>query len=247
MNTENASTETAYLPAPAQKKNYVQNMFDTVASRYDFLNHFLSLGIDFYWRHQALKMINFKMNPRLLDLATGTGDVAVMAVKRGARKVIGIDLSYNMLHFGRKKVRKKDMDDSILMACGEGERLPLPDESQDAATIAFGIRNVEDIERTLQEMARVLTSCGVIVVLEFSKPTWPIIKQLYQFYFLYILPGIGSLISSDKKAYHYLPHSVLNFPERKDFVNLLKQAGFTDVRLFDMTFGIVTVYCGIKL
>lgn len=222
-------------------------MFDTVASRYDFLNHFLSLGVDFYWRHQALKMINFKMSPRLLDLATGTGDLAIMSVKRGARKVIGVDLSYNMLHFGRKKIIKKDITDSVLMVCGEGENLPLPEKSLDAATIAFGIRNVEDIQKTLDEMARVLTDSGIIVVLEFSKPKWPVIKQIYQFYFLYVLPRVGSLISSDKKAYHYLPHSVLNFPERGDFVNMLKQSGFTDVRFFDMTFGIVTVYCGIKL
>lgn len=221
-------------------------MFDAVASRYDFLNHFLSLGIDFYWRHQALKMINFKMNPRLLDLATGTGDVAVMAVKRGARKVIGVDLSYNMLRYGQKKVQKKEMQDSVLMVCGEGENLPLADESLDASTIAFGIRNVEDIQKTLNEMARVLTGSGVIIVLEFSKPTWPVIRHLYQFYFLHVLPRIGSLISSDKKAYHYLPHSVLNFPERNDFVNMMKRSGFTDVRFFDMTFGIVTAYCGIK-
>ncbi len=222
-------------------------MFDAVASRYDFLNHFLSLGIDFYWRHQALKFINFNMNPRLLDLATGTGDVALMAVKRGARKVIGIDLSHNMLLFGNKKIAKKEMEDSVFMVCGEGEKLPLPDKSCDAATIAFGIRNVEDIQQTLNEMSRVLTNSGIIVVLEFSKPTWPVIKQLYQFYFLYILPRIGSLISSDKKAYHYLPHSVLNFPERGDFKNMLVHAGFTDVRFVDMTFGAVTAYCGIKL
>ncbi|KAB2881113.1 bifunctional demethylmenaquinone methyltransferase/2-methoxy-6-polyprenyl-1,4-benzoquinol methylase UbiE [bacterium] len=247
MSTDRVSSESSYLPSPFEKKKYVQNMFDKVASRYDFLNHFLSLGIDFYWRHQALKLINFNMNPRLLDLATGTGDIAVMAVKRGARKVVGVDLSFNMLRVGNKKIIKKDVADSIAMVCGEGENLPLPNESMDAATIAFGIRNVEDIQKTLNEMARVLTNSGVIVVLEFSKPTWPVIKQLYQFYFLYVLPRIGSMISSDKEAYHYLPHSVLNFPERGDFVNVMKQSGFTDVRVFDMSFGIVTAYCGIKL
>ncbi len=222
-------------------------MFDAVASRYDFLNHFLSLGIDFYWRHQALKFINFGMNPRLLDLATGTGDVAIMAVKRGARKVIGVDLSQNMLRFGNRKIEKKDLDGSIFMVCGEGEQLPLPDQSVDAATIAFGIRNVEDIQKTLDEMSRVLTDSGIVVVLEFSKPTWPVIRQLYHFYFLYILPRIGSLISSDKRAYHYLPHSVLNFPEREEFNKMLVKSGFSDVRYIDMTFGIVTAYCGIKL
>ncbi|MBL7996944.1 bifunctional demethylmenaquinone methyltransferase/2-methoxy-6-polyprenyl-1,4-benzoquinol methylase UbiE [bacterium] len=247
MSTDNVHSETAYLPSPSKKKKYVQNMFDKVASRYDFLNHFLSLGIDFYWRHQALKLINFNMNPRLLDLATGTGDIAVMAVKRGARKVVGVDLSFNMLMVGNKKIIKKDVSDSIAMVCGEGENLPLPSESMDAATIAFGIRNVEDIQGTLNEMARVLTNAGVIVVLEFSKPTWPVIKQLYQFYFMHVLPRIGSLISSDKEAYHYLPHSVLNFPERGEFANMMKQSGFTDVRLFNMTFGIVTAYSGIKL
>lgn len=243
----NSETLNPVLPAPAEKKKYVQRMFDAVASRYDFLNHFLSLGIDFYWRHQALKFINFTMNPRLLDLATGTGDVAVMAVKRGARKVIGVDLSHNMLIFGNKKIDKKELKESIFMVCGEGEQLPLPDQSVDAATIAFGIRNVEDIQKTLNEMSRVLSDSGIVVVLEFSKPTWPVIRQLYHLYFMYILPHIGSLISSDKKAYHYLPHSVLNFPEREDFKKMLARAGFSDVRYFDMTFGIVTAYCGIKL
>jgi demethylmenaquinone methyltransferase/2-methoxy-6-polyprenyl-1,4-benzoquinol methylase len=152
-----------------------------------------------------------------------------------------------MLRVGKQKILKKDMVQSIAMVCGEGENLPLPDESMDAATIAFGIRNVEDIQKTLNEMARVLTNSGVIVVLEFSKPTWPVIKQLYQFYFMYVLPRIGSMISSDKEAYHYLPHSVLSFPERSEFANMMQQSGFTDVRLYNMTFGIVTAYCGIKL
>ncbi len=237
----------SYLPKPEEKKRYVKAMFDGVAAKYDFLNHLLSLGIDIYWRKQALSLINFSMNPNLLDLATGTGDMAVMAVKRGAKKVVGIDLSFNMLEFGRKKVARKNLNSNIAMVCGEGESLPLPDASLNAATIAFGIRNVSDIQGTLNEMARVLTSAGVVVVLEFSQPRLPVFKQLYNFYSMKVLPRIGSLFSSDKKAYHYLPESVLSFPSRDAFSKMLEQAGFTDVRHFDMTLGIVTVFCGIKL
>lgn len=237
----------SYLPSPSEKKQYVKSMFDRVASRYDFLNHLLSLGIDIYWRRQALKLINFKMNPRLLDLATGTGDVAVAAVKNGARKVVGVDLSHGMLIYGHEKIRKKNLHQQIFMVCGEAEKLPLPDGCVDAATIAFGIRNVEDIPKSLSEMARVLTGSGIVVILEFSMPRLPVFKQLYKLYFEKILPAVGSLFSSDKKAYHYLPNSVMKFPEREAFKQLLENTGFANVRYFDMTLGIVTVYCGIKL
>jgi len=236
-----------YLPTHQEKKTYVRRMFDSVASRYDLLNHLLSLGIDWYWRAQALNLIDFKMNPRLLDLATGTGDVAVMALKRGARQVVGIDISQGMLDFGRKKILQKGLDQSIQMVCGDAEDLPLTNESVDAALIAFGIRNVSDISKALYEMSRVLKPAGVAVILEFSRPRIFGFKQLYEFYFMRVLPFIGSMISSDKKAYHYLPNSVMHFPEREDFARLMEEAGLSDVRHFDMTLGIATVYCGIKL
>lgn len=237
---------TTYLPADHEKKRFVRDMFDSVAPRYDFLNRLLSGFVDVYWRIQALKLVNFKMNPRVLDLATGTGDVALEAVKRGARHVVGVDLSYQMLVHGMKKTAKRGLNDQIHMICGEAENLPLRDASMDAVTIAFGIRNVSDVRQSLEEMARVLEPAGVAVILEFSQPTLIGFKQLYRFYFLHVLPVIGSVFSKDKKAYHYLPHSVLKFPERKQFVQLMEAAGFGNVRFFDMTFGIVTVYCGIK-
>ena len=236
-----------YLPTPQEKKQFVRRMFDNVAARYDFLNHTLSFGIDIYWRHQALKLINFSMNPRLLDLATGTADVALMAVKKGARKVVGVDPSPGMIAHGRTKILQKGLDSTIYLIEGEGEHLPLHDKSVDAATVAFGIRNASDISKSLEELARVLTDTGVIVILEFSRPTLPVFKQLYLFYFKTILPWIGSIVSPDKKAYHYLPASVLDFPERNDFVRLMQDAGFSDVRYFSMTVGIVSVYCGIKI
>lgn len=236
-----------YLPEPEEKKAYVRAMFDGVAPKYDFLNHLLSLGIDRYWRSQALRLIDFKMNPRLLDLATGTGDVAILAAGRGAQKIYGIDLSEKMLAVGRQKIAQRGLSDRIEMIGGEGENIPLENASVDAATIAFGIRNVENIPQTLKEMARVLTPSGVAVVLEFSKPRWPVLKQGYQFYFQKILPRVGSFFSKDKKAYHYLPASVMQFPERETFASMMNDAGFTNVRHFDMTMGIVTVYSGIKL
>ncbi len=236
----------SYLPPPEEKKKFVRRMFDAVAPRYDLLNHVLSLGIDVYWRRQMLRLINFRMNPRLVDLATGTGDVALMAVKEGAYKVVGVDLSVGMLRHGLAKIRRKDADRQIGLVAGDAENLPLPSGSVDAVTIAFGIRNVSDIPAALREMCRVLKDSGLVVILEFSRPRLIGLRQLYHFYFLKILPWIGSLISHDKKAYHYLPHSVLRFPEREDFAALLREAGFSEVRYFDMTLGVVSVYCGMK-
>lgn len=238
--------ESPYLPEIDEKKKFVKRMFDAVAPRYDLLNHLLSLGIDIYWRKRMLKLINFRMNPRLVDLATGTGDVALMALEAGAKKVVGVDLSVGMLNLGQKKIRRHDAEDQVWMVAGDAEMLPLPSAYSDAVTIAFGIRNVADIPAALKEMARVLDESGVVVILEFSRPRLIGFRQLYNLYFLRVLPWIGSLISSDKKAYHYLPHSVMHFPEREAFARLMEDAGFTHVRHFDMTFGIVTLYCGIK-
>ncbi len=222
-------------------------MFDAVAPRYDFLNRLLSGFVDLYWRSQALKLVNFDMNPRLLDLATGTGDVALAAARKGASRIVGVDLSYNMLTHGRKKTLRKAPDSRICFVCGEAENLPLPDGAVDAVTVAFGIRNVSDIRRSLEEMARVLSDSGVAVILEFSRPRLLGFRQLYHLYFMKVLPWIGSLFSGDKKAYHYLPHSVHRFPDREEFAAMMHAAGFGNIRQFDMTFGIVTVYCGIKL
>ncbi len=235
-----------YLPRPEDKKQYVRAMFDGVAKTYDFLNHFLTLGIDIYWRRRALRTINFRMNPRVLDLATGTGDIAIMAAGMGAQKIYGVDISEGMLAVGREKIRKRDLLEVIEMILGEGEKIPLADQSVDAATISFGIRNCEDIPLTLSEMARTLTPSGVVMVLEFSQPALPILKQLYGFYFTKVLPRLGSFFSKDKSAYSYLPASVMKFPSRDEFSQMLETAGFSNVRRFDMTFGIVTVYCGIK-
>lgn len=236
-----------YLPESSEKKRFVRDMFDAVSSRYDFLNRLLSGFVDVYWRSQALKCIDFRMNPRLLDLATGTADMAVMAMKKGARRVIGVDISIGMLQYGRKKINRKGLSGSVHLVCGDAECLPVDREKVDAVTIAFGIRNVSDIRLALLEMHRVLVPSGVVVILEFSQPRLIGFKQLYRFYFLKVLPFVGSIFSRDKKAYYYLPHSVMKFPEREDFVRLLEESGFANIRYGDMTLGIVTVYCGIKL
>lgn len=234
------------LPPQSEKRNYVEAMFDRVASKYDFLNHFLSLGIDIYWRKQALKLVNFSVNPKALDLATGTADVAIMAAKNGARRVIGLDISHEMLVLGKKKARRKHLQDRIKFLSADIEGLPFNDGEFDVATIAFGIRNVPDISKSLAEICRVLKPYGVLIVLEFSRPRLFGFRQAYDLYFQRILPSIGSMVSKDKSAYHYLPNSVLDFPAREEFVALMRASGFVDIRNFDMTFGITTVYCGFK-
>lgn len=228
------------------KKEQVARMFDTISGKYDFLNHFLSLGIDIRWRKKAIRELA-DLQPRLiLDVATGTGDFAIEALKLNPDKVIGVDISEGMLDQGRQKMRKRGYSERIDMVTGDSENLPFEENKFDAITVGFGVRNFENLEKGLLEMKRVLRPGGKIVVLEFSKPRVFPFKQLYQFYFRYILPTLGRWISRDAAAYTYLPESVQAFPDGRDFTNILEKLGFKQIACKPLTFGISSLYIGVK-
>ncbi len=232
------------------KKQQVAQMFDSIAYRYDFLNHFLSMGIDIYWRKKAIGLLRKYSaswrTKKILDVATGTADFAIEAVKLNPEKIIGIDISEKMLKIGREKISKFNLDEKIELLLADSEKLPFKDNSFDAITVGFGVRNFENLEKGLSEMYRVLNKNGTVVILEFSRPKAFPIKNIYNFYFKNILPNIGKLISRDKVAYTYLPQSVQNFPDGKDFLNLMKRAGFSDLKQLSLTFGIASIYIGKK-
>jgi demethylmenaquinone methyltransferase/2-methoxy-6-polyprenyl-1,4-benzoquinol methylase len=236
-----------YKESDSGKKEQVAQMFNNIAHRYDFLNHFLSLGIDTIWRKKAISCLK-KENPKLLlDIATGTGDLAITANKiLNPDKIIGIDISEGMLSFGREKLNKLKLQDKIQLISGDSENIPFPENYFDAATVAFGVRNFENLDKGLVEINRVLKIGGSLVVLEFSKPKVFPVKQLYNFYFNQILPNIGKLISKDKRAYSYLPESVQAFPDGSDFIVHLKDAGFNNTYFKTLMFGIATIYYGKK-
>lgn len=228
------------------KRFEVEKMFDTIAHKYDFLNHFLSLGIDVWWRKQALRMIAHKKPKYILDVATGTGDVAIALMQLNPEKIIGIDISNNMLEIGRKKIIEKKIENKIELRNEDCENLSFSNEMFDAITVAFGVRNFENLEKGLQEMHRVLKKGKTVMILEFSKPTIFPFKQLYNFYFSFILPFIGKYFSKDNSAYSYLPESVKNFASGKEFVEILNKIGFKNVITKQLTFGICTVYVAEK-
>lgn len=221
-------------------------MFDNIAPRYDFLNHFLSLGIDKLWRKKAIKILSGFKPEILLDVATGTGDFAVAAAKIHPKEIIGFDISEQMLNVGRTKVIKLGLDHLIQFVKGDSEAMPFKDGQFDAITVAFGVRNFENLENGLKEFYRVLTNNGVAIILEFSKPRLFPFKQLYMFYFLAILPLVGRLVSKDRSAYSYLPESVMAFPDDQDFLSILKKCGFGQVAQRRLTFGIATIYIAQK-
>ncbi len=229
------------------KKEQVRTMFNSIAGKYDFLNHFLSLGIDHVWRKKLVNMMK-QQNPRqVLDIATGTGDLAIAIAKNiPEAKIIGADISENMLEIGKQKVIKKKLDQQISMELGDSEQLKYNDGFFDAVSVAFGVRNYEDLNLGLKEMYRVTKANGAVYILEFSKPTAFPIKQLYNFYFSYILPTLGKGVSKDQSAYTYLPESVKQFPDGTDFLKHLADVGYKDVKQRKMTFGIVTIYSGLK-
>lgn len=228
------------------KKQEVEQMFDQIASKYDFLNHFLSAGIDIQWRKKAIKEIAKYPHKKILDIATGTGDLAIAAMKIGPDHITGVDLSAEMLAIAEKKVAEKGLTDKISFIKGDSENLPLENDQFDAAMVAFGVRNFEHPLEGLKEINRSLRPGGFFIVLEFSKPEKFPVKQLYNFYFRFILPFIGRFISGDKRAYEYLPESVAAFPSGKDFLNLMANAGFEKCYLKKLSFGIASLYCGFK-
>jgi demethylmenaquinone methyltransferase/2-methoxy-6-polyprenyl-1,4-benzoquinol methylase len=223
----------------------IAGMFDAIARRYDTLNHLLSAGLDKRWRAKAIRALRLDPSDRLLDMCTGTGDLAIAAVSSTAGQahdVIGIDFSGEMLRLGLIKVRAQNLGDRVRLARGDATRVPLRDQSVDAAAVAFGIRNVVDRDRACREFCRVLRLGGRLAVLEFGTPQTPGLKQLYQWYFRAVLPKIGALISGDSEAYSYLPASVGEFPAPGVFADTLRAAGFSQVEWKPLTFGVVYLY-----
>jgi len=227
------------------KKKQVTQMFDNIAKSYDFLNHSLSFGMDNIWRKIAIKKLT--NNPAsILDIATGTGDFAISASKYTKAKITGIDISQGMLDVGNEKIIKKGLLDRINLQLADSENLPFNDNSFDALTAGFGVRNFDNLNKGLCEMNRTLKSGGIVAILEPSAPSSFPLKQFYNFYFYYILPFVGGIISKDKNAYAYLPDSVAAFPSGKDFLTELKKAGFKNCEHMPLTFGVVSLYVAIK-
>lgn len=232
----------------SSKKEEVEQMFDNIAHKYDFLNHFFSLGIDILWRKRAIKMIQKNHPKQILDVATGTGDFAILTAKqyKAVDAITGIDISEGMLEVGRKKVKEKNLQDKISFKKADSELLPYADQSFDAVTVAFGVRNFENLEKGIAEMYRVLNDNGVIAIIEFSKPKRFPIKQLFGFYFKWIMPTIGNWLSKDSRAYTYLPESVDAFPEGEAFSAILSKIGFSKVQIIPLSGGIASIYFASK-
>lgn len=228
------------------KKEEVAEMFNNISKRYDFLNHFLSLGIDKIWRKKAVRLLREVKPERILDIATGTGDFAIALLKLQPKEIVGMDISSGMLEVGRTKMKKKGVDGVISMQLGDSENLPFEDGHFDALTVGFGVRNYENLEKGLSEMLRVLRVGGKAVILEFSKPKKFPVKQAFGFYSKYLIPFFGKRISKDSKAYAYLPESVAAFPEGADFEAILTKLGYRNVQSKLVSGGIATIYSGIK-
>lgn len=217
-------------------------MFNNIAWRYDFLNRFLSFGIDRSWRRKAIGVLKKEKPQLILDIATGTGDFAIEALRLDPVKIFGVDISDDMLAIGRKKIKKKHVQDKIELLGGDSEKLFFEDNKFDAVTVAFGVRNFEHLEKGLSEIHRVLKPGGTALILEFSKPQSQIINKLYRFYSSTLCPWIGRIISKDASAYSYLYESVEAFPYGKAFQKILEGSGFTAVKIKPLTFGVASVY-----
>ena len=228
------------------QKQHVRSLFDAIAFRYDLLNHLLSGGVDRYWRRKAVEILRDMQPKRILDVATGTADFAIAALRLNPEGIVGIDIANEMLERGRSKLARRGLTSIIALQNGEAEDIQFETGTFDAAIVAFGARNFENLDRGLAEMRRVLRDGGKIVVLEFSRPRHFPFRQIYLFYFLKVLPFIGRRISGHDVAYRYLPETVMRFPEGADFLALLQKAGFKETRDLRLTFGIVSIYSGIK-
>ena len=224
------------------KKEQVANMFNNIAHKYDFLNHFLSLGIDIIWRKKAIKLLAPTQPKKIIDIATGTGDFALASLKLNPDCVVGIDISQGMVDVGNKKVLDKKQNQIINLRIGDSENLEFADNHFDALTVGFGVRNFQNLKKGLSEMHRVVKPGSRSTILEFSKPKKFPIKQLYNFYFNSILPTIGKMLSKDKTAYTYLPESVDAFPEGDEFVQILGEIGYKNIKQYPLMFGIASIY-----
>lgn len=233
--------------AEAAKKGQVSTMFNNIARYYDFLNHFLSLGIDHSWRKKAIATLQADQPEHILDVATGTGDLAIEAYRQlKPKKITGIDISVKMLEVGDRKLEKLGLEEVITLQEGDSEHLPFQDNTFDAAIVSFGVRNFANVKAGLTDMVRVLKPGSKLVVLEFSRPTMFPFKQGFNAYFKYILPFIGRVTSKDKHAYGYLYESVQAFPEGEDFMNLLTEVGLNNPTCTRLSLGICSIYTGIK-
>ena len=235
-----------YKDRENSKREQVAEMFDNISPKYDFLNHLLSGGIDIYWRKRAIKLLK-KAQPRvILDIATGTGDFAIEALALKPEKIIGVDISEGMLAVGRQKIQKLGQQGTIELRTGDSESLPFTNNYFDAVIVSFGVRNFENLLAGLTDMQRVMKPGGTCVVVEFSKPKAFPFKQVYNFYFKYILPTVGKIVSKDQSAYTYLPESVQAFPDGNDFLTIFEKAGFTNTKCIPLTFGVCSIYVGHK-
>jgi demethylmenaquinone methyltransferase/2-methoxy-6-polyprenyl-1,4-benzoquinol methylase len=237
--------ETVPYNSSENKKNQIIKMFDNIASTYDILNHILSLRMDFVWRKTAIRRIT-NHPKKILDIATGTGDLAICAAKYTKAKITGIDISENMLAIGRIKIDKEKLTKRITFNIGDAEKLTFKNNSFNVITAGFGVRNFENIDQGLLEMYRVLDNNGILIILEPSKPSNFPIKQIYSIYFSYILPLLGRIISKDKNAYTYFIKSVSSFPSQKEFLDKLKTIGFKNCKHTPLTFGVVSLYSATK-
>jgi demethylmenaquinone methyltransferase/2-methoxy-6-polyprenyl-1,4-benzoquinol methylase len=242
-----SKTVTPYNSQQATKKEQVADMFNNISGTYDFLNHFMSLGIDIIWRKKAINELKNDKPKHILDVATGTGDFAFEALGMlNPEKITGVDISEGMLDVARQKITRRNLNDKFEVYTADSENLPFDTGKFDAVTVAYGVRNFEHLEAGLADMLRVLKPGGKAVILEFSKPKGFPIKQLYNFYFHYITPSIGKLFSKDSRAYSYLPESVAAFPDGKSFVTLMDKVGYKQTKHRSLTFGICSIYTGIK-
>ncbi|AWM13232.1 bifunctional demethylmenaquinone methyltransferase/2-methoxy-6-polyprenyl-1,4-benzoquinol methylase UbiE [Flavobacterium sediminis] len=233
---------TPYKDSQLGKKEQVAQMFDTISENYDGLNRVISFGIDIKWRKKVLQLVADKKPQTVLDIATGTGDLAILMTKTSATEIVGLDISAGMLEVGKQKIKAQNLDHKIKMVLGDSENIPYPDNYFDAITVAFGVRNFETLEKGLAEILRVLKPGGIFVILETSVPTRFPYKQGYAFYSKYILPTIGKLFSKDKVAYQYLSDSANIFPFGEALNNILRKIGFIEVKHLPQTFGVATIY-----
>lgn len=228
------------------KKEVVKGIFNDIAPKYDLLNHLLSMNIDKGWRRKAMKCLGEKEKGYLLDVACGTGDFSIAAHRAGVRQVTGIDISENMVEVGRRKIQEAGLSEKIDLRTGDSEKMEFADATFDAVTVAFGVRNFEHLNLGLQEMQRVLKPGGKVIILEFSMPEHFPMKQMYKFYFRYILPTVGGWISGNKGAYTYLPESVMKFPQGLEFLDIMAACGFVGATQKKLSFGIASLYVATK-
>ena len=241
-----SDTVKPYKDSDLGKKEQVRQMFDTISSNYDGLNRVITFGIDLKWRRKVVKLVLDHKTAKAIDIATGTGDLAVQMAAKGVQSVTGLDISPGMLEFGRKKVKDNGLENKVEMILGDSENLPFDDNHFDAATVAFGVRNFEQLETGLAEIYRILRKGGLLVILETSVPAKSPFKQFYKFHTRYVLPFVGRLFSRDRSAYAYLSESASVFPHGEEFNNILRKIGFIAIENRPQTFGVATIYTAIK-